>query len=549
MKLFLYTFVFIITSTSQITVATSSPSTDISDNHTTNVLNELMLDDIVDKALETFNTPGMSVAIVHHGEVIHSKGYGAANIEKNTNATDKTYFRLASVSKAFTAAGLAILVDQKKVSWDDKVRDILPDFALQDTYATHRFTVRDLLTHQSGLVSGAGDSLIWPEPSGFSRAEVVQRLRYFTPGSPYSTEYAYSNVLYITAGQVIEKISGMPFDSFIDNEIFKPLDMACYSGAMPVTVAENSAMGYGYNEHRGNYPVPRNAISGDALMSSAAGGMVCSAQEMSKWLKALLDNSSINPTATNSINLPFSITQLNSMWRSHTVLRLSKEDYEWDGAHFRTYGLGWRLSNIGPYKFISHTGTISGYQAYLGLLPEKSLGVIILNNGSNSGARGAVMQSIVKAFTDEQQTDWIAKYIDFQADRSARWINNNKPPVAKDDMAISSKIILGEYSDKWFGNLKIYQEGEKTRIKSLRMKTLVGTVTPFENNSFKIDWDNENAQSDAFIHFDVSKDNIIQGAYLHPFSARKRTNHAYRDMYFMPVEPSQACVTMKENSC
>lgn len=516
-----------------------------------NPLHQITLDKIINNTLETFNTPGMSVAIVHEGQVIHAKGYGLANIETVTEATEHTYFRLASVSKAFTAAGLAILVDKKKLAWDDRVRDHLPDFVLKDTYANHRFTVEDLLTHQSGLVSGAGDSMIWPEPSGFSRDEVVQRLRYLTPGYPYSTEYAYSNVLYITAGQLIEKISGMPFETFLDNELFKPLGMQCYTGAMPDDAAQNSAMSYGYADDQGFYPIPRNAITGDALMSAAAGGMVCSAAEMAKWLQALLDNTPLNPNATMSKTLPFSQSQLNNMWQNHTLLGVSKEDYEWDGTHFRSYGLGWRMSNIGPYKFVSHTGTLSGYQAYIGLLPEKSLGVIVLNNGSNSGARGAVMQAIVKAFTQEKQINWIEKYVDYQEQRRQRWLRNNKPPVATEDMAITGESIIGEYADDWFGQLSIFEEKGKIRIRSLRMKTLIGTLSPFENNTFKIDWDNENAQSDAFISFEIDKDNVIQGVYLRPFSSRQRTNHAYRDMYFKPLEldAERQCATVNVGAC
>ncbi|MEM0911237.1 MAG: serine hydrolase [Pseudomonadota bacterium] len=547
MKPFIFLFAFSLAQMQHCVFA----SVDSVGGEITHPMGQIALDEIIDRALNEFYTPGMAVAIVHQGKVIHSKGYGLANIENAINATDKTNFRLASVSKAFTAAGLAILVDQGKIKWDDRVKAHLPDFALQDTYATQRFTVKDLLTHQSGLVGGAGDSLIWPEPSGFKRDEVVQRLRYFTPGAPYSAEYAYSNVLYITAGQLIEQVSGISFESFIDNQIFKPLNMQCFSGEMPDEAAQNSAMGYAHNETRGFYPVTRNAITGDALMSAAAGGLVCSASEMAKWLNALLDNAKHNPLATKTIKLPFSIWQLSTMWQSHTLLGVSKEDYEWDGTHFRSYGLGWRLSNLGKYKFVSHTGTLSGYQAYIGLIPEKSLGVIILNNGSNYGARGAVMQSILKAFTHEEQIDWIAKYKTYREKRQKRWIENNKAPVAKADMAIAAQAILGEYNDSWFGQLSIYEEQGAIRIKSLRMKTLVGTISPFENNSFKIDWDNENAQSDAFIHFDVSKDNIIKGAYLRPFSTHQKPNHAYRDMYFTPMtlKASNPCSTVNVSSC
>ncbi|MGQ8364706.1 serine hydrolase [Glaciecola sp. 1036] len=482
----------------------------------------------VTNALEAFNTPGMSVAITLNGEIIHAEGYGLANVEQETPVTGHTYFRLASTSKAFTAAGLAVLVDEGLVNWDDKVIDYLPEFRLKDSYATEHFTVMDLLTHNSGLVSGAGDSMIWPEPSGFSRSEVVENLKYLTPEYAFKSQYAYSNVLYITAGQLIERVAKVPFDQFIESKVFAPLDMNCFVGAVNQEAVEHSAMSYGYDDEKGIYAIPRNAITGDALMSAAAGGMVCNAYDMAKWAKAL---------ATKT-NLPFSQWQLEKMWQGHTILSVSDTDYEWDGTHFNSYGLGWRISNIGPYKFISHTGTLSGYQAYVGILPELELGIVVLNNGSNYGARGSIMQTIVKAMLGASAFDntWITAYQEYRAERQKRSLERYVAPEITAKMAISAEDVIGEYQDTWFGSMTIYREDDELRIKSSRMKTLTGTLSPFQDNRFKIDWDNENAQSDAFIIFDLNASHMITGASLHPYSVRQQSNHEYRDMYFSKVE-------------
>ncbi|GLR70962.1 serine hydrolase [Agaribacter marinus] len=523
------------------------------------------LKNTVEQALKAFHTPGMSITIVQNDAVVLSQGYGFSQIDENIPVTSRTYFRLASVSKAFTAAGVAILVDEGRLGWDDLVIDHLPDFRLQDNYATQNFTVKDLLTHNSGLISGAGDSMIWPEPSGFNRDEVVQNLRYFSAEYAFKSRYAYSNVMYITAGVLIEKLSKIPFERFIDERIFSALDIPCYSGAHPTDVANASAMGYAHSDARGIYPVPRNAITGDALMSAAAGGMICNADGMSKWLNALLSIES----------LPFSKKQLDLMWQGHTILNVPNIDKQWNDTHFKEYGLGWRLSNIGEYKVISHTGTLSGYQAYVALIPELSLGVSIFNNGSNYGARGAVMQTILKHYinaadanTDENNTesgqardnsaannttyidseraqtaiDWTQKYIDYQAIREKRWLQNNAPPVANSDTIVNVSDIVGTYKDDWFGDLVIYvapkgNNDEKLRIRSSRMKTLKGTLSPFQDATYKIDWDNENAQGDAFIHFDLNVERTVTGASLHPFTKRKKRNHAYRDMYFNKLDP------------
>ncbi|MBT1450614.1 beta-lactamase family protein [Glaciecola sp. XM2] len=486
-------------------------------------LDSKALDAVIEDALSTFHTPGMSVSIVYQQQVIYEKGFGKANIAEHQDVRPDTYFRLASTSKAFTAASLALLVDQEKLDWQDLVIDYLPHFRLHDSYATEHFTIEDLLTHKSGLVGGAGDSMIWPEPSGFSREEVVSNVKYLTPGSQFREQYAYSNVMYITAGEVVEAVSGKPFEDFVDQYIFKPLGMQCYAGDMPKATLQNSAMAYGHNDRLGVYEIPRNAIHGDALMSAAAGGMVCSASEMSKWIKALLQPS----------QLPFSEEQLEKMWQPHTILGVSDVDTEWDNTYFRNYGLGWRLSNYDGYLHISHTGTLSGYQAFVVVMPQLELGVVVLNNGSNYGARGAVMQSILKMFTGDTKDNWVEQYVDYQAEREAIFLARDDTPESLAPSSLNDEQIVGVYSDQWFGDFTISKQGDELRIVSSRMENLKGTLSAFQDTSYKIDWDNENAASDAFIHFDINVKREVLSATLHPFTTRELTSHEWRDMHFI----------------
>lgn len=481
------------------------------------------LDSAVERALDAFQTPGMSVAVVHNREIIYSKGFGLANIEQQQAVTPDTYFRLASTSKAFTAAALAMLVEQEKLQWNDLVIDYLPNFRLQDSYATIHFTVEDLLTHKSGLVSGAGDSMIWPEPSGFSRQEVIENLRYLSPNFQFRQTYAYSNVMYITAGELVEAVSGKAFEDFVDQYIFKALQMQCFAGSMPQKAVSQSATPYAHSDDKGMYPLPRNAIHGTSLMSAAAGGMVCSAAQMAKWLNALL----------NPATLPFSEEQLNKMWQPHTILGVSRIDKAWQGSHFNNYGLGWRLTNIGQYEHISHTGTLSGYQAFVALIPELNVGAVVLNNGSNYGARGAVMQTIMEMFTSSEQTDWVQMYIDYQEERRQQYLADYEAPVASAKPSIETEQVAGRYVDQWFGELIISKIGKELRIESSRMPTLKGKLVPFQDMSYKIVWDNQNAASDTFMHFEVDVKREVTSAHLHPFTVKEEKNHAWRDMHFM----------------
>jgi CubicO group peptidase (beta-lactamase class C family) len=500
---------------------------------------------VIDKALSTFYTPGMSVGVVHQGNVIFLEGAGLGNIETKRRVNSETYFRLASTSKAFTAAAIGILVDQGKLNWTDKVTQHLPGFQMQDAWVTREFTIKDLLVHHSGLGGGAGDSMIWPEPSGFSRAEVVNNLRYLSPATSFRTEYAYSNVLYITAGEIVAAVSGMSYGDFIQQHIFEPLDMTCFAGDVPKVKLTNAAMSYAHNDEKGIYAVPRNSIQQKQQMSVAAGGIVCNTQSMTKWVTALLSPET----------LPFSINVLNAQWSPETILNVSENEEEWDSTLFKTYGLGWRIADMLGYKLISHTGTLSGYQAYVALLPELEVGVVVLNNGSNYGARSSVMQHILKSFIpsaklpENSPTDWVQALVDQQIQEEADYLANYEPVrEASLPMQISNKQIIGTYQDKWFGSmiisgldsLKGRQDATDLRIESERMLTLKGKVLAYEGNLFKVEWDNSNAASDAFLIIETNFKNQVTGLKMHPFVTTEKTQHEYRDMHFIKqTSPTQ----------
>lgn len=496
-------------------------------------VNTKKLDRTVTSALQTFNTPGMSVGIIHQGDVVHLSGYGLRNVEGKLPVTEKTQFRLASTSKAFTAASVAILVDEGKLNWDDKVIDHLPDFRMMDPWVTAEFTIRDLLTHRSGLVSGAGDSMIWPEPSGFSRDEVIQNLKYLTPKYSFRSRYAYSNVFYITAAELVSKVAMMPWESFVETRIFKPLGMNCYAGDMPAMAMKNIADAYGYNEQNGAYLIPRNGINGRALMSAAAGGIVCNAQDMLKWANYLLTLDAISDDAVDATSAVFSADRLADMWYPNTILWVSDREREINNTHFRNYGLGWRLSDIEGYRVISHTGTLSGYQAYFVLVPKLQLGVVLLNNGSNSGARSAVMQTIIKAYMPEaEKIDWVEDIDEYREERRLAYLAKYKKPTGSGKVILELNDYTGQFSDNWFGEIQIKNVNSVLRVTSTRMKTLKGSLEPFDDHSFVIRWDNKNAASDAFIHFDVDVNRHVHSFSLHPFSVEIEDDHEYRDMNF-----------------
>ncbi len=486
------------------------------------------LDKVIDTALDTFHTPGMAVGVIQNGEVIYAKGRGYRDLSSNNPVNADTLFRLASTSKAFTAAALALAIDEFGLTWQTRVSDIVPDFQMQDPWVTREFTLLDLLTHRSGLGGGAGDSMLWPEPSGFTREDIIHNLRYLTPTSSFRSAYAYSNVMYITAGEVVATLYQKPFAEVIQQKFFTPLDMQCFAGDLTDDALNNVAMSYGHNDERGIYAIPRNSIEGRELVSAAAGGIVCNANDMLKWLQMWLNNGK----ASNGLAV-LSPEQVDTLQQAYTVLSVSETDEEWDGTLFKSYGLGWRLSDVAGLKVISHTGTLSGYQAYVAMVPSLNLAVAILNNGSNYGARGAVMQHILKTFIQpNEQQDWVKQYVDYQAEREQRYLASYSQPVGSGEVILDPIAYAGQFADRWFGKITISHENGALRIASEKMPMLTGTLDPFNDHSFVIRWDNQNAASDAFIHFDVNTQRVVTGFSLYPFTNKVRENHEYRDMYF-----------------
>ena len=507
-------------------------------------LDSLSVNMIVQNALKTFNTPGMSIAVIQHDKVLHLSGYGVANVQTEQAVDQKTYFRLASTSKAFTAASVAMLVDTEQLDWNDRVIDHLPHFRLSDPYATREITIRDLLSHRSGLGSGMGDSMLWPEPAGFSRAEIVHNLRYLTPQFSFRSRYAYSNVMYITAAEIVASKVGLSWDKFIDSTIFQSLAMDCYAGDIPRPKLNNIAIPYAYHDDRGIYSVARNGISPKGLASAAAGGIVCNAEGMSNWLQHLISvydlgklpemqhsRSQANPQP-DTFPL-FTPSQLHQMWTAQTVLNVSRLEDEWDDTVLKSYGLGWRIANFYGHKFVSHTGTLSGFQAYVGLLPDLGVGIAILNNGSNYGARSAVMQTLLRQFVPEaERKDWVKEYSLYQLGREQDYLARCKEPQGSGEVVLDPAAYIGRFKDQWFGYFDIKLDNDSLRIQSRKMPMLLGTLRPFQLNSWVIEWDNQNAANDAFIHFNVDVNNQVSSFKMHPYVISERENHAWRDMTF-----------------
>jgi CubicO group peptidase (beta-lactamase class C family) len=277
-------------------------------------LSVAQIDALVEKTMKAFDVPGISVALVKDGKILLAKGYGVRSIQSGQKMDAHTRVGIASNSKAFTAAALAILVDAGKLKWDDRVTDYIPEFKLYSPYVTEEFTVRDLLTHRSGLGLGAGDLMFFPYGSDFTTKDVIHNLRHLKQVSSFRSKYDYDNNLYIVAGEVVKRVSGIAFEQFVEQKILSPLAM------------NDSAASLGRLKSKDNIVTPHVSVEGRLQVMAdspsdiinAAGGLYSSANDMAKWVTMLLAKGKYGPTGERLL----SEESIKQMWSPQTILQV-----------------------------------------------------------------------------------------------------------------------------------------------------------------------------------------------------------------------------------
>ena len=333
-------------------------------------------------ALKKFDTPGAAVAVVKDGRVVLARGYGVRRLGEAAPVDAHTLFQIASNTKAFTTAALAMLVDEKRLAWDDPVTKHLPWFQLSDPYVTRELTVRDLLTHRSGLGLGAGD-LLWYH-SDYPRDTVLYRIRYARVASSFRSEFAYDNVLYVAAGEVIPAITGQSWEEFVRRRIFEPLGMTeARVTARNVAPDENFAAAHAMVDGRLSV-VARDTFDN----TNAAGGVVAGVADLAKWMMVQLDSGRVRGAAgaassDGAERRLWSTEQAREMWTGQTIQPVSDlppvlAAYR---PNFLLYGLGWDLRDYRGRKLATHTGGLDGMTSRTLLVPEERLGIVVLTNG------------------------------------------------------------------------------------------------------------------------------------------------------------------------
>ena len=454
------------------------------------------------QSLEAFNIPGLAVVAVKDGNVVLAEGFGVRDIESQQPVNATTLFGIASHTKALTAAAMATLVEQNKLAWDDKVVEHLPRFKLSDPYITRELTIRDLLSHRSGLGLGAGDLMIWPNTDK-STAEVMAGLAKVPVEHGFRERFDYNNLMFVTAGEVITQVSGMPYHQYVEQTLFEPMQMDESTIGFSRIDAGNDNVAVGTIEMGGElHRFPLDFLED----FSAAGATAASVDDMSRWLLTLL-----NEGKTPSGQVLFSEQSLHDMWQLVTPLPVAADAAE-QGTYFRGYGLGWFVKDYYGVKHVSHSGGILGMLSFTTVIPEKDFAITVMSNQQAFGALTAIVEESLENVLGTPDKDWVAneskKYHQFikeKADFSVEEVDRPQPALALSRYA-------GRYADAWYGDVIITERNGRLRINFTHTDMLKGQLEHYNGNTFIVRWDEPLLEADAFIDFDVDRSNNVKTA-------------------------------------
>jgi CubicO group peptidase (beta-lactamase class C family) len=493
------------------------------------VLTSAQIDSLTEYARKTFTVPGIAVAVVKDGIVVHAHGCGVQSLKTGKPVDEKTLFGIASNSKAFTSAALGMLVDEGKLKWDSRVTDFIPEFKLYNPYVTDEFTIKDLLTHRSGLGLGAGDLMIWPEGADFTKQEIIHNLRYLKPVSGFRTKYDYDNNLYIVAGEVIARVSGMSWEDFIEQRIMEPLKMT-ESAASLGRVKDRSLLIDPHAPVNGTVQPITNSISEQA---NAAGGIWSNLTDMCKWIIMQMDDGKYGESGAKQL---FSAQVHDEMWTPQTIIPVRTLSLPYK-THFTAYGLGWYMSEVKGYKQVMHTGGLAGIVTQVLLIPELKLGILVFTNQEAGAAYTAISNTIKDGYLNIPHEDWVARLHDrvVTGETNAKKItdgiwNDIAAQQEKNAVKPDLRLFTGTYTDQWFGDVTISVKNGSLWFDARRSPKLSGEMIAYKGNTFIVKWNDRSLNADAYVMFSVDMEGKPSGIKMKPISPLTDFSFDFEDL-------------------
>lgn len=441
------------------------------------------LDAYFDKTAKDWEIPGMSVGIVKDGKIVFSKGYGVLEVGKPAKPDGNTLYAIASNSKAFTSALIAMLVQEGKLNWDDKVQKYLPWFELYDPLVSRETTIKDLLCHRVGLGTFSGD-FIWYK-SDLTSEEIIKRLKYLEPDFGFRDGFGYSNVMYITAGEIIKQVTGKTWGENVQEYILDPIKM------------DRTIYSLNKLEEKGNFAIPHAFENGkdipirfeDWEEVGALGGIISSVNNMGKWM---IFNMGTGIIGTDTLLTPAS---RNMIWKMHNTFTVNLTKPNDANTHFRGYGLGWSLADYYGKLQVSHGGGYDGMISSVNMIPDEKLGIVVLTNGMNAPTT-AVTNYALNAFLGLPEKDWSAEMLEQRnkrntedkriSEREGKRVTGTKP-------SLTLEKYTGTFNAPIYGKIEVKLENEKLRLYFEHTPELSATLEHWHYDVWKIDWDKTHA--------------------------------------------------------
>lgn len=494
-------------------------------------LSEKQIDKLVQESIKTFDVPGISVGVIENGKVVYAKGHGVRSLSNKQPMNENTLVGVASNSKGFTCFALALLVDEGKLNWDDKVKKYIPEFDLKDKYAANEFTIRDLVTHRSGLSLGAGDLMFFPEGNNYTIDNVIHGVAQLEPESSFRSKFQYNNNMYNIAGEVLRRVSGLTWAEFIEQRILQPVGM------------RNSKGSYNRVTDKSNIIDAHAPVAGTITqiphdwseLANPAGGIMSNITDMLTWAEFLMNNG-----VTKEGKRLISEEQMHELWTLQTPIPVAK-DHPYN-TKFNGYGLGWFLSDVAGTLEVTHSGGLIGTVTKFTLLPEKKIGIVVLTNQQSGAAFSAINNEIKDSYLGYKNRNWVKKYGE-RMDNYFTEVNQEKADVFAKAIEFQSKgcitdklNIVGEYKDVWLGEINIIEENKTLKISMKNQPQLKGELIPYNAHTYIAKWDNRSFDADAFLLFNFDENGKSTGFKMKPISSITDFSFDFVDLDIKRVE-------------
>jgi CubicO group peptidase (beta-lactamase class C family) len=492
----------------------------------------------VEALRKSLGVPGVSIAIVEDGRTTLARGYGVRDITAPRPVTADTIFATGSTGKAVTVAALAILVDRGRIKWDDKVIDHMPDFRMYDPWVTREMTIRDLLVHRSGLGLGAGDLLFVPR-SDLSRKESVRRLRHIKPATSFRSGYAYDNVLYMVAGQLIEEVTGQTWEAFVRANILKPAGMtrstvddagrlATADRGRPHARINGAIRGLGDQQ-------PLDETADLASNVAPAGGLAVSANDMARWLQIQLARGKL-PDGKGRL---FSEDASAEMWNPVQIQPIAPrpDDLKPTMPMFYTYALGWDVQDYRGAKIVWHGGAVFGSLTAVVLIPDRNIGFSIAVNSEEGEVVRGLMYELLDHYLGLPQGQWPEKLHAYKADQMAEAVKALAAAGtvrAKAGPSLPIERYAGDYADPWYGTIQVRADQGQLTVNFPHAKGLKATLEHWQYDSFRTNF-SDKAVEPAYMTFSLDADGKVERITMKAVSPLADFSYDYHDLLFTPA--------------